>query len=241
MGLRDYIITGEVYNKVKEMTKEELMELDMFDVKMYILQLEEELEKAVKAWRNVGLPANFKKDIIKECKAVYNEELDRLKEINEEKEKKHSRTLYEYNTLQRRLVEDEEFRNKLCLYSNCLKVLVEIFDAEGELWGYLVQNCSLRDIRLNDGMYELKSAEIKEFNHADFIRMTCQPEVSFKLLNGKVRTVLSFEDMDDIIENDGIEEGLKKYQFVPYENDLNGVYRYIKYEKKQSKNTEKTD
>lgn len=233
MGLRDYIITGEVYNKVKEMTKEELNELGLFDIKMYILQLEEELEKAVKAWKNIKeyiVPANFKKDIIRECKAVYNEELNKLKEANKEKEVCHNRMMLEYNDLQRRLVENEEYRNKFCIYSNYLKVLVEIFDTEGKLWGYLVQNCSLRNLSLNDGMYELKIAEIKEFSHADFIRLTCQPEISFKLLNGKVRTVLSFDDMDDIIENEGIEEGLKKYQFVPYENDLNGVYRYIKCE-----------
>ena len=233
MELRDYIITGEVYNKVKEMTKEELNELGLFDVKMYILQLEEELEKAVKAWKNIKeyiVPANFKKDIIRECKDVYNEELDRLIEASKEKEAYHNRMMLEHNALQRRIAEDEEFRNRLCIYSNCLKVLVEIFDTEGKLWGYLVQNCSLRNLSLNDGMYELKSAEIKEFSHADFIRLTCQPEISFKLLNGKVRTVLSFDDMDDIIENEGIEEGLKKYQFVPYENDLNGVYRYIKCE-----------
>lgn len=233
MGLRDYIITGEVYNKVKEMTKEEFNKLGLFDVKMYILQLEEELEKSVKAWRNIKeyiVPAKFKEDIIRECKAVYNEELDRLIEANKEKEVYHNRMILEHNTLKRRIVEDEEFRNRLCIYSNCLKVLVEIIDTEGKLWGYLVQNCSLRNLSLNDGMYKLKSAEIKEFSHADFIRLTCQPEISFKLLNGNVRTILSFEDMDNIIENDGIEEGLKKYQFVPYENDLNGVYQYIKCE-----------
>lgn len=154
------------------------------------------------------------------CEDDYEEEQTRKKlDLSEEEYGEALEMVGEMKgSIARRINEDSSFIEKLQINSNKLKVIAEIRYENDEIYGYEIHNISRESVVIKyseTNMDIMHPGEIRTIELEKFIRMACQPEISFTFSNGSVKGTKSLiEDWKQEKET-GIESILRNYHVVP--------------------------
>lgn len=114
--------------------------------------------------------------------------------------------------------EDPSFIENLRKNSDKLKVIAEIRYENDEIYGYEIKNISkeLICLKYSESEFEvLCPEEMKTIELSKFIRMACQPEISFTFSNGVVRKAISRKEELKQIRETGNKINLRNYHVVP--------------------------
>ena len=213
--------------KFKYLKKEFIREILRAHSEIYDIQLSRLLTELFN--RGVDYDELRQKVLNKGFDSLHEETKKKIDKAFEEMEKSEE---YQTNTEVRKRIQtmkddmldtvmnDFDYISKVRKYSSELMVIAEVRNINNEVYGYIIKNNSPETIELSDiensKQFTMEPGEEKLLNLEKFVRISAQPEISFKYINGKV---CHNKSLSEVIEIEKENNGLIAYNTFHFKQD----------------------